>query len=134
MQLHTNNSNDSNQVIEARLLMHLGLACRLALLPNVMKCPTVRQRVSELEHYLATNQCTAGFNSKFMHCTGQLNEVVSLQFNLAKRVTVSRISQPAMPQIHVSDRSNSWSSKCQQLAGAHTDTLVAERVGNAHAQ
>ncbi|MGL6013019.1 MAG: hypothetical protein ACRC0J_16205, partial [Shewanella oncorhynchi] len=48
-------AQDKRATTEAQLLMHLGIACRLAQLTNLMHCPTVIQRKNALEQYLQNN-------------------------------------------------------------------------------
>jgi hypothetical protein len=105
------NYQESKSVIEAKLIMNLGMACRLALMPNLMKCPTVRQRATELEQYLKNNTCTEVFKINFIEFTGQLNEISSMRVNCVNKVLLFRLKQQEKPVIHISNRISDWKNR-----------------------
>ncbi len=109
-------AHDKRATTEAQLLMHLGIACRLAQLTNLMHCPTVIQRKNELERYLQNNICTYAFRERF-HVTKldesplkttPLNEVANIQITRSGRVKLTRVALPIATEITVSDRTCSW--------------------------
>lgn len=115
-------AQDKRATTEAQLLMHLGIACRLAQLTNLMHCPTVIQRKNELERYLQNNICTYAFRERF-HVTKldesplkttQLNEVANIQITRSGRVKLTRVALPIATEITVSDRTCSWINRCFQ--------------------
>ncbi len=110
------NYQESKSVIEAKLIMNLGMACRLALMPNLMKCPTVRQRVKELEAYLQCNTCTASFRINYVEYAGPLNDICCMRVNCANKIRIYRTQQQVMPEIHTSNRINDWRNRqlCMQ--------------------
>lgn len=110
---------DKRATTEAQLLMHLGIACRLAQLTNLMHCPTVIQRKNALEHYLQNNICTYAFRQRF-HVTKldesplkttSLNEVANIQISRSGRVKLTRLALPIATEITVSDRTCSWMNR-----------------------
>nr|WP_320125720.1 hypothetical protein [uncultured Shewanella sp.] len=113
---------DKRATTEAQLLMHLGIACRLAQLNNLMHCPTVIQRKNALEQYLQNNICTYAFRERF-HVTKldesplkttPLNEVANIQITRSGRVKLTRVALPIATEITVSDRTCSWINRCFQ--------------------
>jgi hypothetical protein len=112
------NYQESKSVTEAKLIMNLGMACRLALMPNLMKCPTVRQRIKELESYLQCNTCTESFQINHVEYTGQLNNISSMRVNYANKVRVYRTQQQIMPHIYTSNRITDWKNRQASCQGA----------------
>lgn len=109
-------AQDKRATTEAQLLLHLGIACRLAKLTNLMSCPTVIQRKNELERYLQNNICTYEFRQRF-HVTKlddsplkttPLNEVANIQITRSGRVKLTRVALPIAPEITVIDRTCIW--------------------------
>lgn len=125
-------AQDKRATTEAQLLMHLGIACRLAQLNNLMHCPTVIQRKNELERYLQNNICTYAFRDRF-HVTKldesplkttPLNEVANIQITRSGRVKLTRIAEPPAINITVSDRTISWLNRSIHHANHHASQPI----------
>ncbi len=125
-------AQDKRATTEAQLLMHLGIACRLAQLTNLMHCPTVIQRKNELERYLQNNICTYAFRERF-HVTKldesplkttPLNEVANIQITRSGRVKLTRIAEPPAINITVSDRTIIWLNRSIHHANHHASQPI----------